>query len=209
MHLFYIKMKKIFTIALLLFFGTISAQNEIDEYINAVIIESKNTYPVDPKDLTMKNIFDQFYNEVLQNDSGQISEDLLNKIALMVESPSTKNMQIMNLLLVFQDYINDVSENPAALNPEFQLKIVNAIENEFIILKQDIPALVYVYKIEALQTNDKFDESDKLIEVSLQKFPNSVPIKTYKYLATEDENVKNDLVKNHSNHWFVKQLDIN
>jgi len=202
-------MKKIFTIALLLFFGTISAQNEIDEYINAVIIESKNTYPVDPKDLTMKNIFDQFYNEVLQNDSGQISEDLLNKIALMVESPSTKNMQIMNLLLVFQDYINDVSENPAALNPEFQLKIVNAIENEFIILKQDIPALVYVYKIEALQTNDKFDESDKLIEVSLQKFPNSVPIKTYKYLATEDENVKNDLVKNHSNHWFVKQLDIN
>lgn len=202
-------MKKIFTIALLLFFGTISAQNEIDEYINAVIIESKNTYPVDPKDLTMKIIFDQFYNEVLQNDSGQISEDLLNKIALMVESPSTKNMQIMNLLLVFQDYINDVSENPAALNPEFQLKIVNAIENEFIILKQDIPALVYVYKIEALQTNDKFDESDKLIEVSLQKFPNSVPIKTYKYLATEDENVKNDLVKNHSNHWFVKQLDIN
>lgn len=202
-------MKKIFTIALLLFFGTISAQNEIDEYINAVIIESKNTYPVDPKDLTMKNIFDQFYNEVLQNDSGQITEDLLNKIALMVESPSTKNMQIMNLLLVFQDYINDVSENPAALNPEFQLKIVNAIENEFIILKQDIPALVYVYKIEALQTNDKFDESDKLIEVSLQKFPNSVPIKTYKYLATEDENVKNDLVKNHSNHWFVKQLDIN
>lgn len=202
-------MKKIFTIALLLFFGTISAQNEIDEYINAVIIESKNTYPVDPKDLTMKNIFDQFYNEVLQNDSGQISEDLLNKIALMVESPSTKNMQIMNLLLVFQDYINDVSENPTALNPEFQLKIVNAIENEFIILKQDIPALVYVYKIEALQTNDKFDESDKLIEVSLQKFPNSVPIKTYKYLATEDENVKNDLVKNHSNHWFVKQLDIN
>lgn len=201
-------MKKILTIALLMFVGTISAQNEIDEYINTVIIESKNSNPVDSKDLTMKNTFDQFYNEVLQNDNGQISEELLDKIAILVENPATKNMQIMNLLLVFQDYINEISENQSILNPEFQLKIVNAIEKEFIDLKQEVPALVYVYKIEALQTNDMFDESDKLIEVSLKKFPNSIPIKAYKYLATEDESVKNDLVKNHSNHWFVKQLDI-
>ena len=191
-----------------MFVGTISAQNEIDEYINTVIIESKNSNPVDSKDLTMKNTFDQFYNEVLQNDNGQISEELLDKIAILVENPATKNMQIMNLLLVFQDYINEISENQSILNPEFQLKIVNAIEKEFIDLKQEVPALVYVYKIEALQTNDMFDESDKLIEVSLKKFPNSIPIKAYKYLATEDESVKNDLVKNHSNHWFVKQLDI-
>lgn len=201
-------MKKILTIVLLMFFGTISAQNEIDEYINTVIVESKNTNPVDVKDLTMKNLFDQFYNEVLQDESGQISEDLLNKITVMVESPSTKNMQLMNLLLVFQDYINEVSENPSSLNSEFQLKIVEAMENEFINLKQDVPAIIYVYKIEALQTNEKFDESDKLIEVALKKFPNSVPIKAYKFLATEDENVKNDLIKNHSNHWFVKQLDL-
>lgn len=201
-------MKKILTIALLMFFGTISAQNEIDEYINTVIVESKNTNPVDAKDLTMKNLFDQFYNEVLQDESGQISEDLLNKITVMVESLSTKNMQLMNLLLVFQDYINEVSENPSSLNSEFQLKIVEAMENEFINLKQDVPAIIYVYKIEALQTNEKFDESDKLIEVALKKFPNSVPIKAYKFLATEDENVKNDLIKNHSNHWFVKQLDL-
>ena len=191
-----------------MFFGTISAQNEIDEYINTVIVDSKNTNPVDAKDLTMKNLFDQFYNEVLQDESGQISEDLLNKITVMVESPSTKNMQLMNLLLVFQDYINEVSENPSSLNSEFQLKIVEAMENEFINLKQDVPAIIYVYKIEALQTNEKFDESDKLIEVALKKFPNSVPIKAYKFLATEDENVKNDLIKNHSNHWFVKQLDL-
>ena len=201
-------MKKILTIALLMFFGTISAQNEIDEYINTVIVDSKNTNPVDAKDLTMKNLFDQFYNEVLQDESGQISEDLLNKITVMVESPSTKNMQLMNLLLVFQDYINEVSENPSSLNSEFQLKIVEAMENEFINLKQDVPVIIYVYKIEALQTNEKFDESDKLIEVALKKFPNSVPIKAYKFLATEDENVKNDLIKNHSNHWFVKQLDL-
>lgn len=192
-----------------MFYGTISAQNEIDEYINTVIVESKSTNPVDAKDLTIKNLFDQFYNEVLQDDNGQISEDLLNKITILVESPTTKNMQIMNLLLVFQDYINEVSENPSSLNPEFQLKIVNAIENEFINLKQDVPALVYVYKIEALQTNDKFDDSDKLIEIALKKFPNSVPIKAYKYLATEDESVKNDLIKNHPNHWFIKQLDLN
>ncbi|RRJ91313.1 hypothetical protein EG240_06475 [Paenimyroides tangerinum] len=201
-------MKKILTIALLMFFGTISAQNEIDEYINTIIVESKNTNPVDAKDLTMKNLFDQFYNEVLQDESGQISEDLLNKITVMVESLSTKNMQLMNLLLVFQDYINEVSENPSSLNSEFQLKIVEAMENEFINLKQDVPVIIYVYKIEALQTNEKFDESDKLIEVALKKFPNSVPIKAYKFLATEDENVKNDLIKNHPNHWFVKQLDL-
>ena len=191
-----------------MFFGTISAQNEIDEYINTVIVDSKNTNPVDAKDLTMKNLFDQFYNEVLQDESGQISEDLLNKITVMVESLSTKNMQLMNLLLVFQDYINEVSENPSSLNSEFQLKIVEAMENEFINLKQDVPAIIYVYKIEALQTNEKFDESDKLIEVALKKFPNSVPIKAYKFLATEDENVKNDLIKNDTNHWFVKQLDL-
>ena len=77
-------MKKILTIVLLMFFGTISAQNEIDEYINTVIVDSKNTNPVDAKDLTMKNLFDQFYNEVLQDESGQISEDLLNKIPIHI-----------------------------------------------------------------------------------------------------------------------------
>lgn len=201
-------MKKILCIAAFLFFGTLSAQTEIDEYLDTVITETKAQYPIDPKDQTVKNLFDEFYNEVLQSDSGELSEELVTKITDLVENPDAKNMHILSLLLIFQDYLNEASENNMLINPEFQLKLVEALEKEFKNLHQEVPILIFVYKIEALQNSERFDEADFLTNQAFIKFPESVSIKVFQYLATNDENIKNDLIKNHGNHWFVKQLDL-
>lgn len=51
-------------------------------------------------------------------------------------------------------------------------------------------------------------ESAELIDSSLKTFPNSVPLKVYKYLDTKNDQIKQDLVRNHSNHWMIQQFGI-
>jgi len=199
-------MKKLILFILFLFFNTISAQNEMDAFIQDLVIETKKQYPSDPKDLKINKIFDTFYLEVLQSENGEISEDLIQQITVLADDPKTKNMHLLSLLLVFQEYINESSENEQLANAAFQLKLIDRLENEFKLLNQPIPLLIYIYKIEALQANDYFEQADELTALAYKKNPNSVPIKVYQYLATNDESIKNDLIKNHSNHWFVKQL---
>lgn len=201
-------MKKLFTLVLILFFGTISAQNDIDEYLNSVITESKNIYATDASNLEMNQLFNEFYEAVLQSELGEIKEDLVNKITTLVENPETKNMHLMSLFLILQNYLDEVNENADIINTEFQLKIVSQLENEFIALKQEVPVLIYVYKIEALQSNEMYTEADFVTENAFKKFPNSVPIKVFQYLATNNDSIKKDLLENNKNHWFVKQLEL-
>lgn len=82
------------------------------------------------------------------------------------------------------------------------------METEFLALNQEIPVLVYIYKIQALHKSENFDEADKITDIAYEKFPNSIPLKVFQYLVTNDEAIKIDLLKNHPNHWLVFQNQI-
>ncbi len=59
-----------------------------------------------------------------------------------------------------------------------------------------------------INSNGQTKESAELIDSSLKTFPNSVPLKVYKYLDTKNDQIKQDLVRNHSNHWMIHQFGI-
>jgi hypothetical protein len=68
--------------------------------------------------------------------------------------------------------------------------------------------IIYIYKYEALDSGNKKDEAKAAALQGLKEYPDSVPLKVYTYLTTKDDKIKNDLIKNHPNHWMVKQFGI-
>ena len=41
-----------------------------------------------------------------------------------------------------------------------------------------------------------------------KEYSDSVPLKVYQYLKTKDQLLKEDLIKNHANHWMVLQYKL-
>lgn len=45
----------------------------------------------------------------------------------------------------------------------------------------------------------------KTLNVSRKLYPDAIPLKVYQYMETKDETLKADILKNHKDHWLVKQ----
>lgn len=86
---------------LILFFGSLNAQNNIDDYVNAFVVDSKSSSKIDPKDLTVKKIYDSFYNEILQSESGELSEEFATDLNIVIENSETKNIHLLSILFLF------------------------------------------------------------------------------------------------------------
>lgn len=85
---------------------------------------------------------------------------------------------------------------------------MNILENETKDIFGKIPAIIYIYKAEALESGHRKDESQNIIIQGLKEYPDSIPLKVYSYLNTKDNTIKDDLIKNHSKHWMVQQFEI-
>ena len=112
------------------------------------------------------------------------------------------------MFIAYQNNISDAVANGSIPDSKFQLELINDLQEEIKNTYSDIPVIVLIYNIEALSLDNQSKESANLIESSLKSFPNSIPLKVYKYLSSKDEKIKNDLVKNHSEHWMVQQFGI-
>ena len=93
-------------------------------------------------------------------------------------------------------------------DPTFQIILMNDLESEIQNTYGSVPVIIKIYKAESLSSNGQSKEAADLISKSLVEFPNSIPLKVYKYLDTKDEKIKADLIKNHSKHWMVQQFGI-
>lgn len=153
-----------------MFFGSLNAQNNIDDYVNAFVVDSKSSSKIDPKDLTVKKIYDSFYNEILQSKSGELSEEFATDLNIVIENSETKNIHLLSILFLFLEFVFQASENLASINSEIELKLIEKMETEFLALNQEIPVLVYIYKIQALHKSENFDEADKITDIAYEKF---------------------------------------
>ncbi|RYE55631.1 MAG: hypothetical protein EOP48_09790 [Sphingobacteriales bacterium] len=109
---------------------------------------------------------------------------------------------------MYQDHISQTAAKGRRPNVEYQLGCIQRLESELQTLYQKVPTIVYIYKAEALQSAGRMDEAKVLVAASLQKVPNSIPLKVYRYLDSKDEAIKKDLIQNHSEHWMVQQFAI-
>jgi hypothetical protein len=198
-------MKKLSLIILFISFNVFSQQNEAyKKYINQLKAESN----IDSEDKTIFDLLNDFYIQGLQSDAGELSSEIPKKIEKLYQSKKTKNRHLLLMFMAYQDHITKTAAVGKKPNSNFQVDLMNDLESEFQSIFNKIPTIIYIYKAEALISNGQQAESLKTIERGLTVYPDSVPLKVYKYLDTKSDEIKNDLIVNHAKHWMVKQFEI-
>ncbi|KQT24300.1 hypothetical protein ASG22_09830 [Chryseobacterium sp. Leaf405] len=192
----------------LFFFLSSNAFSQTAAAAKEVFEKIKKESKIDGNDKTIYNLLDEFYNKNLQADNDEMTPETVEKIQSLVSDPTTKNIHILMLFLLYQQHISQTATVGKKPNSEFQIETMRLLENETKEIYGKVPAIIYVYKYEALDSGDKKDEAKTAAIQGLKEYSDSVPLKVYTYLSTKDETLKNDLIKNHPNHWMVKQFDI-
>ncbi|GEM50736.1 hypothetical protein EB1_05260 [Empedobacter brevis NBRC 14943 = ATCC 43319] len=199
-------MKNLIIIFFLLASSNLFAQKS-EAYIN-YIKELKTNTKTDRNDKTVFTLLNNFYDEALQSDEGEMKPETIKKIQDFYANKDAKNKQILNMFLAYQNHISETAAVGKQPNSKFQVDLINDLEQEIKNVYNEVPVIILIYKAEALNSNGQTKESAELIDSSLKTFPNSVPLKVYKYLDTKNDQIKQDLVRNHSNHWMIQQFGI-
>lgn len=200
-------MKKLALVFFIMINLTLYAQNKVS--IKDIYPELKKKSQIDKSDKTIYNLLTTFYEKNLQADQEEMTPEDIQQIERLVSDPATKNLHILMLFLMYQQHISKTAAVGKEPDPDFQIETMNILENETRDIFGKIPAIIYIYKAEALESGHKKEESQNTVTQGLKEYPDSVPLKVYSYLNTKDPAIKNDLIKNHSKHWMVQQFGIN
>ncbi|MDW9381037.1 hypothetical protein [Chryseobacterium sp. JV558] len=199
-------MKKLILGTLLCLSVSIFAQS--DSAITTVFQKIKNLSKIDTNDKVVYNLMEELYQKNLQAENDEMTPEFMHKMEKAVSDTDTKNMHLLYLLLMYQQHISQAVTKGTSPNPEFQIEIMSLLENETKDVYGKIPAIIYIFKAEALDGGQKKEEAKKTVASGLKEYPDSVPLKVYGYLNTKDETLRQDLIKNHPNHWMVLQFGI-
>ena len=200
-------MKQILILLLTLSFFIGKAQNTTTDF-SSIAADIKSKSKIDKNDKVALELVTSFYDEVLQADKSDLKSSTINAVQNFMKADDSKNKHLVTLVLMYQQHIAENTAKGFVPNAEFQLQIMNVLEQEFQDLYGITPALIYIYKTEALHSAEKFEVAKETIKKGLSIYPTSIPLKVYSYLATKDNIIKNDLITNHPNHWFVQKRGI-
>lgn len=201
-------MKVVFVIMLFVCSFAAKAQSRIDMFLDSTLKELKTQGKVDETDLKVFVLLDRFYNEALQSDKGELTRETVGQINEYVAKAKAKNRHLLILFLMYQEYISSTAAQGNRADPNYQLAIINLLEREVTSIYDKVPIIVNIYKAEALQSAGLKNEAKDLIANTLKQYPNSIPMKVYRFLDTNDEGIKTDLLQHHSGHWMVQQFKI-
>ncbi|WBV59447.1 hypothetical protein PFY12_10295 [Chryseobacterium camelliae] len=176
--------------------------------IKDIYQELKKQSSIDKSDQTVYNLLTAFYEKSLQADQDEMTSEDIQQIERLVADPSTKNLHILMLFLMYQQHISKTAAVGKKPDSDFQIETMNILESETREIFGKVPAIIYIYKAEALESGNRKEDSQNTIILGLKEYPDSIPLKVYSYLNTKDSTLKNDLIKNHSKHWMVQQFDI-
>jgi len=199
---------KILLINLLLLLSFYSFSQSISNNFQKTANEVKAQSKIDKNDKSALNLIENFYNDALQSDKGELEAKTINKLQAFMESESSKNKHLITLFLIYQEHITETAAKGLMPDSRFQVIATNAIEKEFKNIYGVTPVIIYIYKAEALSSDKKSEEAKDIVKRGLENYPDSIPLKVYKYLDTKDENLKKDLILNHPRHWLVLQNKI-
>jgi len=199
-------MKKLALLLLFLLSAHFFAQST--ETIRTLFQKMKKGANIDRNDKAVYNLLDEFYNKSLQAHNDEMASETVEKIQMLASDKNTKNLHILMLFLMYQQHISQTAMVGKPSNSEFQIETMRLLEDETKDVYGKIPVIIYIYKYEALESGKEEDQARTTVAQGLKEYPDSVPLKVYSYLNTKNEAIKNDLIKNHANHWMVKQFEI-
>jgi hypothetical protein len=199
-------MKKLILGTLLCLSVSIFAQS--GNSMAGILQKIKSQSKIDTQDKMVYDLMDEFYQKNLQADNDEMTPEFTHKFQKAVSDPGTKNMHLLYLFLMYQQHISQAVAEGTNPNPVFQIETMHLLESETKEVYGKLPAIIYIFKAEALESGSKKEEAKITVANGLKEYPDSVPLKVYSYLNTKDETLRQDLTQNHPNHWMVQQFGI-
>jgi len=170
----------------------------------------KNKTKIISSDKTAIQLLDTLYEKMLQKNATQLDKGTMQMYNQYQRDTALANRHILLLFDNYQMIISETSYKGEPEPAEICIPLMKSLSGECLSLYNNIPAIVCIYMGEALQNAALVDEAKRHFEMSLNFYPNSIPLKVYNYHYEQDlikkEKKLIDLKNNHPEHWMVKEL---
>ena len=170
----------------------------------------KNKNKIASSDKTVLSLLDKFYEITMQANDGQLDEITMRKYQQFQTDTTLANRHIALLFDNYQSLITETAAKGQNAPADLCVPIMKSLSEECLSLYKSIPAIVCIYMGEALQSAGMLDKAREHFKMSLQFYPNSIPLLVYNYRLEQDPTKKKeeraDLKKKYSKHWMVKDL---
>jgi hypothetical protein len=161
-------------------------------------------------DKTILTVLDKMYEQTMQANDGQLDEKTVRKYQQFQTDTTLANRHIALLFDTYQTIITETAAKGEKAPADICVPLMKTLAGECVSLYNNIPAIVCIYMGEALQSAGMTDDARKHFKMSLQFYPNSIPLLVYNYRLEQDQTKKKeqlaDLKKKYSKHWMVKDL---
>jgi len=170
----------------------------------------KNKTKVSSSDKKIISLLDKLYEMTLQANDNELDEKTLNEYQSYQTNTTLANRHIALLFDTYQNIITETAAKGKKAPAEICIPVMRSLSEECLKLYNSIPAIVCIYMGEALDSAGMTDEARNHFKMSLQFYPNSIPLMVHNYSLEKDQVKKkeqlSELKKKYSKHWMVKDL---
>lgn len=170
----------------------------------------KNKTKILAKDKKIIFLLDNLYEKTMQANDNELDEKTLKEYQSYQTDTSLANRHIALLFDSYQTIITETASKGKQAPSKICIPLMQSLSVECLKLYNRIPALVYIYMGEALQSAGMVEDARKHFKMSLQFYPTSIPLQVYNYELELDQIEKKKQLLNLKNkyrkHWMVKEL---
>jgi len=170
----------------------------------------KNKTKIVSSDKTILSLLDKLYQKTLQANELELDEKTMKQYQNYQTDTTLSNRHIALLFDTYQTIITETAAKGEKAPAEICVPLMKSLSGECLSLYNSIPAMVCIYMGEALQSAGMIDKAREHFKMSLQFYPNSIPLLVYNYRLEQDLTKQKeqlaDLKKKYSKHWMVKDL---
>lgn len=187
-----------------------SILNNTSEFFTLPEWTVKTKAKISSTDKTIYNVLDKLYDETMQADDGQPDEKTIREYQQFKTDTTLANRHIALLFDTYQNIITETAAKGEKPPANICVPLMKTLAGECVSVYNSIPAIVCIYMGEALMSAGMTDEARKHFKMSLQFYPNSIPLLVYNYRFEQDPTIKQEELKNlkkkYPKHWMVKDL---
>lgn len=170
----------------------------------------KRNTKVISSDTTILLLLDKICEKTLQANQLELDEKTIKEYGEYKSNTTLANRHIALLFDNYQTIINETSARGEKAPAEICIPLMKSLSAECLSLYNRIPVIVCIYMGEALQSAGMIDEAREHFKLSLQFYPNSIPLLVNDYRLEKDPIKQKEklaeLKAKYPEHWMVKDL---
>jgi len=164
----------------------------------------------DASDKKIIALLDKLYEKTLQANDLQLDQKTMNEYQRYKTDTTLANRHIALLFDNYQTIINNTASEGKNAPPEICLPLMQQLSQECRLLYNNVPVIVCIYLGESLLNAGRKDDARAHFKVSLDQYPNSIPLMVYNYRLEQDpskqKSMLEQLKKKYPRHWMVMDL---